>query len=189
MNKAELRTLYLQKRKSLSEPDYQRMNLLLSHHFFTSVDLSLTKVIHVFLPITANREPDTWPIIDRLRREFAHIRLSVPRVNRQTDQLENFFFEGLHQLKLNNWGINEPKQGIPTDPQKIDLVLVPLLAFDQAGHRVGYGKGYYDRFLNTCRNDCRKIGLSLFPPIEKIGAEPQDVRLNFCITPEKVYSF
>lgn len=136
-----------------------------------------------------NREPDTWLIIERLRREFPHIRLSIPRINPKNDVLENFYFEGLHQLEENNWGIKQPKQGTPTEGAKIDMVLVPLLAFDKRGHRVGYGKGYYDRFLTTCRPECLKIGLSLFPPLEKIPDEAQDIALDGCVTPEGVLQF
>jgi len=189
MTKADLRTIYLQKRKSVAEEQYQLYSRSICELFFSHIDLSFTKVVHSFLPITTNREPDTWLIIDRIRREFPHIRLSIPRINKKTDLLENFFFEGLHQLEENSWGIKQPKQGIPTPTEKIDLVLVPLLVFDNTGNRVGYGKGYYDRFLATCRPDCRKIGLSLFPGIEKVPANQQDIQLNQCITPETIYSF
>jgi 5-formyltetrahydrofolate cyclo-ligase len=69
-------------------------------------------------------------------------------------------------------------------------VLIPLLAFDRKGHRVGYGKGYYDRFLRTCRKDVVKIGFSYFDPVEKIeDASRYDVRLNYCITPNDIYRF
>ncbi len=72
----------------------------------------------------------------------------------------------------------------------IDWVLVPLLAFDRRGHRVGYGKGFYDRFLAGCRSDARKIGLSLFAPvvaIDDIGS--QDVALDAVVTPDRVWTF
>ncbi|HCM77120.1 MAG TPA: 5-formyltetrahydrofolate cyclo-ligase [Cytophagales bacterium] len=188
--KTALRTYYLEKRKTISEQEYLQYNLRIAERFFSFIDLSFVKVVHSFLPLTSNKEPDTWLIIDRIRREFPHIRLSIPRINRKTDSLENFFFEGLHQLEENNWGIQQPKQGTPTPPEKIDLVLVPLLIFDEAGHRVGYGKGYYDRFLATCRKDCKKIGLSLFPPITKISdANEKDFPLTACLTPENSYYF
>ena len=105
MTKQELRKLYLQKRKELSEAEYLVLNQRLTDMFFSSIDLSFIKVVHTFLPVIEKREPDTWLIIDRIRREFPHIRLSIPKVNPDSNQLENFFFEGLHQLKENNWGI------------------------------------------------------------------------------------
>ncbi|MFZ1808938.1 MAG: 5-formyltetrahydrofolate cyclo-ligase [Cyclobacteriaceae bacterium] len=190
MTKKELRKVYLEKRKEITESTYLQFNHAISEQFFSLVDLSFIKVVHSFLPITANKEFDTWLIIDRIRREFPHIRLSIPRINKKTDLLENLYFEGLHQLESNSWGIQQPKQGVPTEHEKIDLVIVPLLSFDQTGHRVGYGKGYYDRFLSSCRKDCQKIGVSFFSPIEKISdTNNNDFRLTSCLTPDRLYSF
>lgn len=190
MTKQELRKLYFQKRQALSEAEYTQLNFQLYQNFFAGVDLSFIKVLHVFLPISSKKEPDTWLIIDRIKREYPHIRFSIPRVNNEAGALENFYFEGLHQLTTNAWGISEPKQGIPTEPEKIDMVLVPLLAFDRYGHRVGYGKGYYDKFLKTCRSNCKKIGVSLFTIEEKIeDVTASDVMLDECITPLGAFQF
>jgi 5-formyltetrahydrofolate cyclo-ligase len=190
MNKAALRKIYIDVRKKLTPEQCAHFNLQLYHLFFLYADLSFVKVLHTYLPLEKNNEPDTWAIIDRVRREFPHIRISVPKVNPKTNELENFYFEGLHQIEVNTWGISEPKQGIPTPSEKIDMVLVPLLAFDQKGDRIGYGKGYYDRFFSQCRPDCKKVGLSFFDPVEVIAdLNEQDVKLNACITPKQVYHF
>ena len=190
MTKEELRKTYIEKRAALSEAEYSQLNFQLYQNFFANVDLSFIRVLHIFLPITSKKEVDTWLIIDRIKREYPHIRIAIPRLNSKTGGLENFYFEGLQQLATNTWGIQEPKQGIPTEPEKIDLVLVPLLAFDQSGHRVGYGKGYYDKLLASCKPACKKIGLSLFPPEEKIkGTNKLDVQLDQCITPSNVFQF
>jgi 5-formyltetrahydrofolate cyclo-ligase len=189
MTKQELRKIWLEKRQSLSEGEYLQLNHRLCENFFTYVDLSFVKVVHTFLPITEKHEPDTWLIIERVRREFSHIRLSVPKVNIMRNELENFYFEGLHQLGRSSWGVLEPKQGTPTPADHIDLVLVPLLAFDKQGQRLGYGKGYYDKFLALCRTDTTKIGLSLFPPGHDLPTHNSDIRLDGCITPEGYTSF
>lgn len=190
MTKQELRKTYLQKRKALSEAEYGQLNFQLYQNFFSNVDLSFVSVLHTFLPITSKKEVDTWLIIDRVRREFPNVRISVPKVNSQTGVFDSFYFEGLHQLVTNEWGIQEPKQGIPTEPEKVDIVLIPLLAYDATGHRVGYGKGFYDRFLSTCRPDCKKIGLSLFEAEEKISDfNGTDVKIDSCITPTGVINF
>ena len=188
MTKAELRKSYLQKRQALTDADCLNYSREICEQFFSYFDLSFLITIHLYLPIEKNKEPDTWLILDRIRREFPNVRISVPRV--RDNHLENIFFEGLHQLEKNAWGIPEPKQGVPTPTEKIDLVIVPLLAFDQMGHRVGYGKGFYDRFLKECRPDCKKIGLSFLEPIEKItDPEVHDVTLTHCITPARIYQF
>lgn len=190
MTKQELRKIYTQKRAALSEAEYGQLNFQLYQNFFSTVDLSFVKVLHTFLPIIKKKEVDTWLILDRIRREFPHVRISIPKVNAETGVFDSFYFEGLHQLAMNEWGIQEPKQGIPTEPNKIDIVLIPLLAYDKHGNRVGYGKGFYDKFLATCRPDCRKIGLSLFKAEEKISDANQfDVRLDMCISALDVQTF
>jgi 5-formyltetrahydrofolate cyclo-ligase len=188
MTKEEARKAFLQKRLALSEGAYQQLNFQLYNQFFAQIDLSFIKCIHIFLPIESKKEPDTWPIIDRIRREFPHVRISIPKVI--GDQLENIYFEGLHQLKKNKWGILEPEQGVPTPTEKIDMVIVPLLAVDNNGHRVGYGKGFYDRFLADCRIRCLRIGISLFDPVEIIeDMDDLDIALTHCLTPSMLLKF
>ncbi len=189
MTKQELRKTYLDKRKQLTAAECAHFNLQLYNFFFSSIDLSFVNVLHTYLPIIKNNEPDTWMIVDRVRREFPNVRISIPRITPE-GELEHIYFEGLHQLQTNAWGIQEPRQGSPTPPEKIDLVLVPLLAVDKQGHRVGYGKGYYDRFLKRCRGDCNKIGLSFFDVIERIDdVDNHDIMLNSCITPQRNLNF
>jgi 5-formyltetrahydrofolate cyclo-ligase len=189
MNKREVRQQFLAQRQSLAPAVYAQLNLELYHRFFSSVDLSFVRTLHTYLPIERNKEPDTWPIIDRIRREFVNVRIVISRAN-ANGELENFYFEGLHQLETSAWGISEPRQGIPAPIDKIDMVIVPLLAVDQNGQRVGYGKGYYDRFLKKCRTDCKSIGLSFFEPIAKIDdADNMDVRLTACVTPSQFIEF
>ena len=184
MTKKELRKLYLEKRQDLSEGECASLNLKLYSSFFSSIDLSFIKVLNTYLPIEHHHEPDTWMIVDRVRREFPHVRISIPRVG-PSDSLENIYYEGSHQLEKSKWGIPEPRQGVPTPDEKIDLVIVPLLALDKQGHRVGYGRGFYDRMLQRTRPDCQKIGLSFFSAVDKINdVDEHDVRLNQCITPE-----
>lgn len=189
MTKKQARDEAMASRKALSEGAYLSLNQQLYHQFFAHIDLSFTKVLHLFLSIEKKREPDTWMILDRIRREHPHVRLVVPRM-KDDGMLEHFYYEGLHQLKTNAWGIAEPHQGVPAAVEKIDTVLVPLLAFDRQGNRVGYGKGFYDKFLATCRANTKKIGLSLFDPVEIIDEiDPWDVRLNQCVTPNGIVLF
>jgi 5-formyltetrahydrofolate cyclo-ligase len=188
MTKEEARKAFLQKRLALSEGAYQQLNFQLYNQFFAQIDLSFIKCIHFFLPIESKREPDIWPIIDRIRREFPHIRMSIPKV--VGDQLENIYFEGLHQLKKNKWGILEPEQGVPTPTNKIEIVFVPLLAFDKVGNRVGYGKGFYDQFLGDCKISCKRIGISLFEPIDEISdIVDNDITFTHCLLPSGFLKF
>jgi 5-formyltetrahydrofolate cyclo-ligase len=190
MQKGELRKLFHAKRKKLSTTEYKARCVQVFNRFFSDIDLRNINVIHSFLSIDNNKEPDTWLIINRLHDEFSHIRIAVPRIIAKTNDLENFYLDSLKQLVTNEWGIPEPVSGTQTPTEQIDLVLIPLLAFDEKGHRVGYGKGFYDKFLRQCRQDTLRVGISLFGPVEKIDdVNDFDVALDYCITPEKMFVF
>jgi 5-formyltetrahydrofolate cyclo-ligase len=188
MTKDELRKIYISRRLSLSLQDYQQQSEQISNLFFETNDFDSIQILHLFLPIESKREPDTWLILNRIQNEFPNIQIVIPRV--AGEKLEHLFFENKSQLKINKWGIWEPTYGVHANPLHIDQVLVPLLAYDERGHRIGYGRGYYDRFFKTCKEDCIKTGLSFFGP-EKIINErlEADVMLNNCITPLQKYSF
>ena len=188
MTKQEIRSEYQQLRLALSPERLSLLSEKLSAFFFSNVDLSSVNTIHLFLPILSKNEPDTWLIIRKLKNEFPHVRISIPRV--ENDHLANFYFESDSQLKKNKWGIQEPAFGVSTPTEKIDLVIVPLLAFDKKGSRLGYGKGFYDKFLSTCRSNCKKIGLSFFEPyLELIPVDQHDLPLDAVITPSQVFEF
>jgi len=189
MTKAEARQEYLDKRQSLNDAERDILNWQIYNRFFASGYLDHVKTVHIFLSLARTHEPDTWQLLDRIRREFPHIRLVVPRINKE-GTLDNYYFEGLHQLKQSRFGILEPAQGIPANAMRIDMVLVPLAAVDIEGNRVGYGKGYYDKFLAECRPDCLKIGLSFFAPAERFSdVEDHDVPLDVCVTPNDIIKF
>jgi 5-formyltetrahydrofolate cyclo-ligase len=188
MKKEALRKVYLQKRSELNDAAYSMLSRMLCDQFFVHVDVSFLKVIHCFLPLKTKREPDTWLMIERIRREFPHIRLVLPKVN--GNNLEHYYFEGLHQLEINKWGIEEPKQGIPADVKKIDLVLVPLLCFDEQGNRVGYGKGFYDQFLSALPDTCQRLGISFWDEAEVIDdVKDFDIPLQAVLTPKGMITF
>jgi 5-formyltetrahydrofolate cyclo-ligase len=90
----------------------------------------------------------------------------------------------------NKWNIPEPAEGIEIDVSLLQVVFVPLLVCDEKGHRVGYGKGYYDRFLGQCKPEIVKIGLSFFDPIPEIDdVYSGDIPLDFCVCPTKTVAF
>jgi len=185
-SKQLIRQAEVARRMALSAEAYEQLNRQLRNNFFSFVSLNDVKTLHVFLPITSKREPDTWLIIDRIADAFPQIRLVVPKMT-GTGILSHFYFEGRQQLKENHLGISEPKTGIEVAAAQLDMVLVPLLAFDRRGHRIGYGKGFYDRFLSRCRPGCQKIGLSLFEPVDSVFNETHDVALNAVVASTGFY--
>lgn len=190
MLKSELRKLYLDKRRSLSPGEVASSSARISERFFTEIELSKIRVLHTFIRIPKFNEFDTSTIYFRIWQEHPDIVTCSPRIDGTFDELESYAFDENTEFIESSWGIREPAgtEGIEAD--EIDLVVVPLLSFDENGHRVGYGKGYYDRFLAHCRPDCLKVGISLFPPVESItDVHKGDVSLDIVITPDRNYRF
>jgi 5-formyltetrahydrofolate cyclo-ligase len=190
MTKIELRKLYLSKQKELTPVARAERSFHISQLFFRSLDLSEINFLHCFLPIERYHEIDTHIILEKLWKDFPRIETVVPRVNLDTNEIENLKFTHETELVLSNWQIHEPSHDELVAAEKIDAVIVPLLCFDESGHRVGYGKGFYDRFLAKCPPGVKKIGLSYFPPVKAIpDVYHLDIRLDLCLTPEKVWRF
>lgn len=190
MTKADLRKKYLNDRLALSDRDVWQFNQDICENFFSHLDIGSVKVLHSFIPMEKTKEPDTWIIINQVIKQFPDVRISIPRINVETISIENFFLEDPKQLKANAWGIPEPEYGVSTLTDTIDMVLVPMLIADQTGHRVGYGKGFYDKFLSTCKPSCIPVGLCFYEPIEKIDdINELDMPLKYCVTPFGVHQF
>ena len=142
---------------------------------------------HVFFPIEKHNEVDSKLIIQIIQGKDKNVIL--PKINLESKTIDSFLLTDSTPLKTNHLGISEPINGIQINHDQIDLVFIPLLAFDHFGHRVGYGAGYYDKFLSECPNAI-KVGLSYFDPINKIeDINSKDIKLDYCITPNKVYKF
>jgi 5-formyltetrahydrofolate cyclo-ligase len=155
---------------------------------FKQLQLATIKVLHHYIAVKEQYEISVNGIIDAIHENSIHLIQSVP-VMKGEDMISVFYQKDM-LLSKNEWGIEEPVEQHPIDENSIDCVLVPLLAFDKKGNRVGYGKGCYDRFLTKCRKDVIKIGFSYFPPLEYIDdTDKFDIPLNYCITPERIYEF
>lgn len=188
VTKQTLRSVYLEKRKLLAHQEYGARNEKLCAQLISTFADRLTGRVHIFLPIESQREVDTWPVIRWLWER--QIPVVTSRTLIKENRLQHLPLTPHTELKQSKWGIWEPTGGENIDPQSIDVVLVPLIAFDRAGQRIGYGKGFYDKFLAECRPDVVKIGLSLAPPLDQIEyTEHFDIPLDACITPLRVYTF
>ncbi len=189
MTKEELRKLYKQKRMALSREECQRMDQMIFGHL-VSLDWSDCRYLHIYLPFGKFNEPDTSLLIAWIRANHPHIRLVLSRSDIQQGTMTNYLWDEHTELVTNRWGVLEPVTGEALSEDLIDVVLVPLLVADKKGNRVGYGRGFYDRFLARCRPDVQTIGLSYFEPVDHIkDIDPWDIPLKCCIGPDKVYSF
>ena len=189
MYKKDLRITYNNKRLALSQDEKTIFDELMLKEL-SKLDLSRIKYLHAFLPIARRNEPDTFRMIDWLLSQYPSMSIVIPKV--MGLRMDNFLYASDRNLVISDWGISEPvvKGQAQVDARLIDAVLVPLLTFDRSGHRVGYGKGFYYRFLSLCREDVLKVGLCYFPPVNRIkDYNPYDVKLDLCITPNKTWDF
>lgn len=190
MTKAELRRQVLARRRALPAEEVARRSAALWRQLRQAFPVREWRWLHLFLPIARQQEPDTWPLIRQLWADLPELQLAVPVVQPDGHTLRHFQLGLETQLVSNRWAIPEPVGAAEVLPPRFDAILVPLLAFDETGQRVGYGKGFYDQFLAQCRPDALRIGVSLEPPVPRIlDAWPGDVPLHACLTPEQVWRF
>jgi 5-formyltetrahydrofolate cyclo-ligase len=187
MKKQELRILYKQKRQAISSKEKLKLDDLLLIQF---QKLSFENIYFLFTywPMLHTAEPNTLLFTRYLSHMIPGLHIAYPVTNFNDTTMEAVLINEETEYHTNSFGITEPTEGEIVKPALIDLVFTPMIVCDKDGFRVGYGKGYYDRYLQRCREDILKIGFSYFDPIDKIEDKDQfDVPLNYCVTPQNVY--
>lgn len=187
MNKKELREKYKSKRQALNQIQIEEMSLAIANNVL-KLDIWDAIYFHVFLPIETSNEINTEFILHILQGKDKEIVIS--KSDFETLEMTHYLMTDNTKIKNNKYNIPEPIDGIEVPVSKIDVVFVPLLAFDKIGNRVGYGKGFYDKFLVQCKPETIKIGLSFFDSEQNVAdIFESDVKLNFCATPHNLYNF
>lgn len=187
MNKLELRKKYKYLRNALSTAKIDNLSMAIANQLL-KLPVWDFSFYHIFLAIEEQKEVNTDYILNILSGKDKHILIS--KSDFETGLMTNFLLTDNTVIKKNSYNIPEPVDGIEIDNNKIDVVFIPLLAFDTQGNRIGYGKGFYDRFLADCKPETIKIGLSFFEAENEItDVFESDIRLDYCVTPEKVYNF
>lgn len=185
MDKNTLRQHYKNKRAALSSEERADLSLSITNQLLLLPIWDKT-YFHLFMGSASHKEVDTEGILTLLQGKDKQVIL--PRMEPK-NTLVHVLLTDATLIRLNAWGIPEPVEGLEVPLKKLEVVFVPLLAYDQNGNRIGYGKGYYDRFLANCPATCIKIGVSFFPPEELIPHEENDIPLNYCVSPNKIYRF
>lgn len=186
MKKRELKNIYKAKRELinneyLNDLSYKIINIILNR-----LELS-KKTISIFLPIKTQKEIDSFKLLNYLLKDN---RIGVSKSNFENNTMKHYVYEHGQLLVENKFGIPEPLEGVEIEPKDFDIVFIPLFTIDTFGNRVGFGKGFYDRFLTQCNPNCIFIGLHLFEDIDIIDDVNQfDIKLDICITPTKIIEF
>lgn len=170
------------------QAEYQRRNELLQQNVLKNIDFSDLRLIHIFMSMVKQKEVDTSPVIEKVKSLYPDVHFAVSRTLPER-QLEHFLLTEETEIKTSSWGIPEPHTGDRISAEDVDLIFVPLISFDKSGHRIGYGGGYYDVFLQQAPG-AKKIGLSLSPSLDQIDyIEKFDIPLDMCITPFEAFNF
>jgi 5-formyltetrahydrofolate cyclo-ligase len=189
MFKREARELYRQKRKQLPDAERAKADDLMLIQF-QKVELPYIHHLLSFWPVEENHEPNTHIFNSYLEFKNPAIKFLYPKSDFEKTEMEAIEVNADTAFQKNPWNIHEPMDGTVVAPEIIDMVFVPLLIFDKRGYRVGYGKGFYDKYLCRCRPGCLKVGFCYFEPIAEIeDTLGFDVPLDLCITQNQVYVF
>jgi len=187
MLKKDLRKKYKALRNQLSENDLEEMSLAIANKLLT-LPIWENTYFHIFLSITEHKEVNTEFVLHLLSGKDKEIIIS--KSDFETRNMTHFLLTDNTKIRKNEYNIPEPVEGLEVATHKIDVVFVPLLAIDKKGHRVGYGKGFYDKFLSECKPETIKIGLSFFEAEDLIvDVFESDIKLDYCVTPNNIYEF
>ena len=151
--------------------------------FFKEIEkkISKEKVVGGYYPV--NFEIDILEILEKL--EIKGIQLSLP-VIKKNNEMDFYSWSTKNLLKLNKYGIPEPEQIKKVFP---DIILVPVVSFDRNLYRIGYGGGYYDRYIDKLsdKKNCLKIGIAhSCQKIDKVPINKYDKKLDIVITEKYV---
>lgn len=189
MLKKEARKLYREKRMQLSEKEMSKLDDLMLIQF-QAVELPFLGSLLSYWPIEENNEPNTHLFTEFLKFRNPELKICYPVADFETLSMKAVATDIDTPFEKKALNIYEPGEGIVVAAGGVDMVFVPLLVFDNNGYRIGYGKGFYDKYLADCRKDCIKAGFCYFEPLDSIDDRNDfDVPLDLCITPQNVYVF
>ncbi len=190
MDKNRLREKYKAKRKELSDSQREKfLDLLLIQ--FQSMHLEIPRMIASYKAAERLGEIDLQAI-----ERYCHFKNPAVGFCYPVVDLEQASMHFIHTTEddafvENSYGIAQPVTGTMIDARYVKLMFIPLLAFDKEGNRVGYGKGFYDKYLAESEDHVLKVGFSYFEAEEELITDKtyQDIPLDYCITPYRIYEF
>jgi 5-formyltetrahydrofolate cyclo-ligase len=186
MDKQELRKKYKEKRSRLTEDTIEDLSLAIANQAL-KLPIWEANYFHIYLPIQNKKEVNTEYLLHILQGKDKSVILST--TDFKALAMKHILLQENTTIKISEYGIPEPVDGIEITTSQIDVVFVPLLAYDVKGNRVGYGKGFYDRFLSQCSKEVIVVGLSFFEAEDGIEANATDIPLDFIVTPENTSTF
>jgi len=179
--KLKLRDFFLKKRLSLASPKIKKHSQIICDRIKNLPQTKNLKIITCYFAI--NNESDLKEVIGNFLK--AKKAVVVPAFFEKLRQYKFVKLSSLNKLEIGPYQIPQPSKLLPVDSIKIDLVLLPGLAFSEDGLRLGYGKGVYDRLLAD--TNALKIGVAYdFQVIDHFESESHDIKVDFVITEKRI---
>lgn len=181
--KKEIRKFIIGKRDGINDSIKKEWDINIFNKLVNSEIYKKARVIFAF--VSFKSEVDTHQIINRALMDNKTV--CVPKIRSKDKGIEIYRINSLLELREGYHGILEPLDNCPAvESNDIDLILMPGVAFDRQGGRVGYGMGYYDGFLIRMNKNVDKIALAYdFQVLDKVPMEERDIRINGIITNEE----
>ena len=172
MDKTALRAMIRQKKRAMTDEQIEKASRRLTELFIATEQYRRAQTIYGYLPY--NQEVRTYALLEEALRDGKCV--AVPKV--YGDEMRFIYITDFDGLETGYAGIPEPVADEPVAADKTALVLMPGLAFDAAGHRIGYGGGFYDKFLQA-EPDHPTVALCYdFQMLDNIETEEHDVPVD-----------
>ncbi|MCU0334689.1 MAG: 5-formyltetrahydrofolate cyclo-ligase [Chitinophagaceae bacterium] len=188
-SKQILRAEYKALRSQLSLPQQHQY----LQHMMAQLDMLQWPDVRLAMSYRADESRHEVPVHyleEALTAWLPQVRWCYPVTQAADNSMQAMLVNDDTEWAASKFGIPEPVHGQVVAPASLQLILVPLLCFDEKGYRVGYGKGFYDRFLKHCHPQVVTLGFSWFEPVKAIAdIDANDVPLKYCITPHRLYAF
>lgn len=179
MEKKELRKIMINKRNNMDKDEKENKDNIIKNKLMKSDYYKKSSMIFIYLAYGS--EINTIEYVKEFLKDGK--RICIPRTNLRDKTMEAVEINSLENLKKDKYGILEPDESIEAiKKEDIDLIILPGVAFDKSGGRLGYGGGYYDKYLNSCPDNIDKVSLCYdFQIVDKVPEEVHDVKANYVI--------
>lgn len=186
--KNEWRSFYMKQRQALTVEERIEKSRLITEHYFKLFEKERPEAVHLFLSISSKEEVDTRFILQKMNEEYPRVKTVTSVIAEDGKSLLTIEVRRETPLLLNRWGIPEPATRVHFPEHAIEEVLTPLLAMDTSGYRLGYGKGFYDRFFATCSSAVIKTGINFFQVIpHDLPKDEWDIALHRLVSPDGTF--
>lgn len=182
-DKDSVREELIARRNEITEQQHREWSDRIIQTLKVQSEFQEAKTVHCYVSMNKRREVDTHSMLKELVDSQKQV--AVPVMEFGSNRLHHHRLKSFEELVPNDWGVPEPVNIRPIQPTEFDLIIVPMAGGDEQCNRMGYGKGYYDRFLKEA--ECPAIGLSYECTIlPSIPADSHDVALTRIITEKRV---